>query len=71
MSKYRSFDEWWDKEGYSPVGGYAKELAEMAYEVAVDEVLEEVFDEVQYQYSTNIAYEITMGIKKSMENSNE
>ena len=71
MSKYRSFDEWWDKEGYSPVGGYAKELAEMAYEAAIRKVLEEVFDEVQYQYSTNIAYEITMGIKKSMENKDE
>ena len=68
MSKYKSFDEWWDREWCHTEGGYAKDLAEMAYEAAVDKVLEELFDEVQYQYSSNIADEIVMVIKKSMEN---
>ena len=43
----------------------------MAYEAAIRKVLEEVFDEVQYQYSSNISDEIITVIKKSMENKDE
>ena len=71
MSKYKSFDEWWYNSAYDIYNQFHKNIAEDAYEAAVAKVLEEVFDEVQYQYSANIAYEIILGIKKSMANSNE
>ena len=71
MSKYRSFDEWWYNSAHDIYNQLHKNIAEDAYEAAVDKVLEEVFDEVQYQYSTNISDEIITVIKKSMENKDE
>ena len=71
MSKYKSFDEWWHINGYHLECESGKSLAEKAYEAAIRKVLEEVFDEVQYQYSVNVAHEIIMTIKKSMENEDE
>ena len=66
MSKYRSFDEWWYNSAHDIYNQLHKNIAEDAYEAAVDKALEEVFDEVRYQYSGNIADEIIMVIKKSM-----
>ena len=71
MSKYKHFDEWWNINGYEPACGSGKYLAEKAYESAIRKVLEEVFDEVQYQYSVNVAHEIILNIKKSMENKDD